>query len=410
MRQVGLALGLPEEMVYRQPFPGPGLAIRIIGEVTPERLETLRAADWIVMDEIKKAKLYRDLWQAFAVLTDTRSVGVMGDFRTYGHVVALRAVTAEDAMTADWARLPYDLLGAHLEPHRQRGARREPRGVRHHVEAPGRRSSGSDAPPAATHPRGAGAELRGPVFLAGALALGALWLRVPNRASDPPSSKARGATRDAGQARPDDRPGTPLRRWGAGGGGGGLPGGLGGRGWAGPLGGAGAARYRTTGKPPTWGRLKGTNPSVRTGTQEGEPGRTGQRVASRGGRGDAGWRPAGGALPGEEAPNRAQSLGGEHGATAGVAEKSAECGSLTSERIRAGRRGLRRFGDAVMRIARERARGTGRRGAGTTRLALGLAGLLEAAGMAAFGPSRAAARIEASKSFAKDRCRRHGIR
>ena len=110
VRQVGLALGLPDEMVYRQPFPGPGLAIRIIGEVTPERVAVLQAADWIVMDEIKKAKLYQDLWQSFAVLTDTRSVGVMGDFRTYGHVVALRAVTAEDAMTADWARLPYEVL------------------------------------------------------------------------------------------------------------------------------------------------------------------------------------------------------------------------------------------------------------------------------------------------------------
>lgn len=110
VRQVGLALGLPEEMVFRQPFPGPGLAIRIIGEVTREKLEVLRACDWIVMDEIKGARLYRDLWQAFAILTDTRSVGVMGDFRTYGYVVALRAVTAEDAMTADWARLPYDVL------------------------------------------------------------------------------------------------------------------------------------------------------------------------------------------------------------------------------------------------------------------------------------------------------------
>jgi len=110
VRQVGLAVDLPEEMIFRQPFPGPGLSIRIIGEVTPEKLNTLRSCDWIVMDEIKKAKLYRELWQAFAVLTDSRSVGVMGDFRTYGHVVALRVVTAEDAMTADWARLPYDLL------------------------------------------------------------------------------------------------------------------------------------------------------------------------------------------------------------------------------------------------------------------------------------------------------------
>ncbi|MCH8994811.1 MAG: glutamine-hydrolyzing GMP synthase [Chloroflexi bacterium] len=110
VRQVGIELGLPEEMVYRQPFPGPGLAIRIIGEVTREKLEMLRAADWVVMDEIKDAQLYRELWQSFAILTDTRSVGVQGDFRTYGHVVAVRAVTAEDAMTADWARLPYDVL------------------------------------------------------------------------------------------------------------------------------------------------------------------------------------------------------------------------------------------------------------------------------------------------------------
>ena len=111
VRQVGLALGLPEEIVYRQPFPGPGLAIRIIGEVTPEKLEMLRAADWVVMNEIKHAGLYRELWQSFAILTESKSVGVMGDFRTYGQVVAIRAVTAEDAMTADWARLPYDLLG-----------------------------------------------------------------------------------------------------------------------------------------------------------------------------------------------------------------------------------------------------------------------------------------------------------
>jgi GMP synthase (glutamine-hydrolysing) len=110
VREVGLALGLPEDIVWRQPFPGPGLAVRIIGEVTRERLEILRAADWIVMNEIKKADLYRELWQSFAVLTSVQSVGVMGDYRTYGYLVALRAVTSEDAMTADWAHLPHDLL------------------------------------------------------------------------------------------------------------------------------------------------------------------------------------------------------------------------------------------------------------------------------------------------------------
>ncbi|MGD0779663.1 MAG: glutamine-hydrolyzing GMP synthase [Dehalococcoidales bacterium] len=110
VRLVGKELGLPEEMVWRQPFPGPGLAIRCIGEVTKEKLEILRGADFILMNEIKKAKLYRQLWQSFCVLTDIRSVGVMGDFRTYSYLAAIRAVTSEDAMTADWARLPYDLL------------------------------------------------------------------------------------------------------------------------------------------------------------------------------------------------------------------------------------------------------------------------------------------------------------
>ena len=111
VRKVGLALGLPEAMVQRQPFPGPGLAIRIIGEVTAERLETLREADWIVIDEIKAAGLYRAVWQSFAILTPVRSVGVMGDGRSYANVVAIRAVTSDDGMTADWAKLPYEVLG-----------------------------------------------------------------------------------------------------------------------------------------------------------------------------------------------------------------------------------------------------------------------------------------------------------
>lgn len=111
VRRVGLQMGLPEAMVMRQPFPGPGLAIRIIGEVTSERLDTLREADWIVIDEIKAAGLYRSLWQSFAILTPVMSVGVMGDGRTYANVVAIRAVTSEDGMTADWAKLPYDVLG-----------------------------------------------------------------------------------------------------------------------------------------------------------------------------------------------------------------------------------------------------------------------------------------------------------
>jgi GMP synthase (glutamine-hydrolysing) len=98
-------------MVQRQPFPGPGLAIRIIGEVTAERLDTLRDADAIVLEEIRAAGMYREVWQSFAILTPLRSVGVMGDGRTYSNVVAIRAVTSEDAMTADWAKLPYDLLG-----------------------------------------------------------------------------------------------------------------------------------------------------------------------------------------------------------------------------------------------------------------------------------------------------------
>jgi GMP synthase (glutamine-hydrolysing) len=111
VRAVGAELGLPERMVWRQPFPGPGLAIRIVGgEATKERLDILRDADYILQDEIRKAGLYRELWQSFCVLPDIRTVGVQGDERTYGYVMAIRAVTSDDAMTADWARLPYDLL------------------------------------------------------------------------------------------------------------------------------------------------------------------------------------------------------------------------------------------------------------------------------------------------------------
>jgi GMP synthase (glutamine-hydrolysing) len=110
VRRLGHELGLPDEIVWRQPFPGPGLAVRIIGEVTPERVAILQHADAIVRHEIHGAGLDRELWQAFAVLADIRSVGVMGDERTYGHPIIIRAVTSDDAMTADWARLPYDLL------------------------------------------------------------------------------------------------------------------------------------------------------------------------------------------------------------------------------------------------------------------------------------------------------------
>jgi GMP synthase (glutamine-hydrolysing) len=109
-RRVGEELGLPERMVWRQPFPGPGLAIRIVGEVTAERLEILRAADAVLLEEVRRAGLYHELWQSFAVLPAIRSVGVQGDSRTYAYPIVIRAVSSEDAMTADWARLPYDLL------------------------------------------------------------------------------------------------------------------------------------------------------------------------------------------------------------------------------------------------------------------------------------------------------------
>lgn len=110
VRELGKELGIPEEILYRHPFPGPGLAIRCVGEVTRERLEILRQADRIVLDEIKQSGWYRNLWQSFAVLLPIRTVGVMGDERTYEHVIAIRAVHSVDGMTADWVRLPYELL------------------------------------------------------------------------------------------------------------------------------------------------------------------------------------------------------------------------------------------------------------------------------------------------------------
>jgi GMP synthase (glutamine-hydrolysing) len=110
VRQVGVELGLPKELVMRQPYPGPGLAVRILGEVTPERIEILRSADAILLEEIRKADLYEKVWQSFAVLLPIRTVGVMGDERTYENVVAIRIVDSLDAMTADWTRVPYEIL------------------------------------------------------------------------------------------------------------------------------------------------------------------------------------------------------------------------------------------------------------------------------------------------------------
>ena len=110
VRRLGEELGLTERMVWRHPFPGPGLGIRIIGDVTRERLDILRLADAVLLDEIRKAGLYREIWQCFAVLPAIKSVGVMGDERTYAYPIVIRAVTSEDAMTADWARIPYDVL------------------------------------------------------------------------------------------------------------------------------------------------------------------------------------------------------------------------------------------------------------------------------------------------------------
>ena len=147
VRTLGLQLGLPEEIVWRHPFPGPGLAVRCLGEVTKQRLDTLREADAIVVDEIKQAGLYRQTAQVFAVLLPVQSVGVMGDARTYADVVAVRAVETEDFMTADWSRLPYDLLARISTRIINEVQGREPRGVRHQLASRRRRSSGSKALP-----------------------------------------------------------------------------------------------------------------------------------------------------------------------------------------------------------------------------------------------------------------------
>ena len=144
-RAVGTELGLPDEIVWRDPFPGPGLSVRVLGEVTDERLAVLREADAIFVEEIKAAGLYRGLGQVFAVLTDSRSTGVQGDYRTYGHVVALRAITTDDFMTADWARLPYEVLAGSSQPHRQRGAGGQPGGATTSPRSRRRPSSGSSA-------------------------------------------------------------------------------------------------------------------------------------------------------------------------------------------------------------------------------------------------------------------------
>ena len=134
VRAVGLELGIPEELVMRQPFPGPGLAIRVMGEITEEKLTVLREADAIFREEIMRAGLADAPSQYFAVLTDNRSVGVMGDARTYGWVIALRAVSTDDFMTADWSRLPWELLAKGFLPHYKRGPFCQPRGLRHHVQ------------------------------------------------------------------------------------------------------------------------------------------------------------------------------------------------------------------------------------------------------------------------------------
>ena len=137
VREAGEALGLPREMLWRHPFPGPGLAVRVLGEVTEKRVQTLQEADAIFIETLRKHDYYDRVWQAFAVLLPVNTVGVMGDARTYENALALRAVTSQDGMTADWARLPAGFAGRGLLTHHQRGARREPRGLRRLHQAAG---------------------------------------------------------------------------------------------------------------------------------------------------------------------------------------------------------------------------------------------------------------------------------
>jgi GMP synthase (glutamine-hydrolysing) B subunit len=206
VRAVGAELGLPERLVWRQPFPGPGLAIRIVGgEATKERLDTLRDADAILQDEIRKAGLYRELWQSFCVLPDIRTVGVQGDERTYGYVVAIRAVTSDDAMTADWARLPYDLL-EQIAARMINEIREVNRVVLDITSSPRARSSGSSFAARRSGADGLGAHGAAP--------------RAPARAPDPRADAAqarghrrrlrRGALR-GGHGRPRRRPARDRR-------------------------------------------------------------------------------------------------------------------------------------------------------------------------------------------------------